>query len=75
MILQPTEHLNTFTGPPGFWPSTSPSGIQESSNICVTGGPQALTQGEDDCQKQTQTYPFLVVIEISALEFAWQMEA
>jgi len=43
--------------------------------FCATEGPEALTQDEDDCQKQTHIYQSLTVIKKCVLKLAWQMEA
>jgi len=58
-----------------FWDNGEQRSMTGEKYFCATEGPEALTQDEDDCQKQTHIYQSLTVIKKCVLKLAWQMEA
>lgn len=64
-----SKHLHRTYPAPGFtfnftfWDSGEQRNLTDEKNFGATGGPKALTQDEDDCQKQTHIYQSLTVIE------------
>lgn len=78
---QVPKHLHRAYPAPAFTFNVTFSDSGEQQNLTgekyfgATGGPEALTQDKDDCQKQTHIYQSLTVIEKCVLKLAWQMEA